>query len=116
MALIRIQDLNVRALIGAHSWERTNRQDLVVNITIEYDASKASKSDQLKDALDYDALTNQVVRTIERSRYQLLEKLAFKLLEGIMKDRRILSAVVRLDKPHAIAAAKCVSFEISAQQ
>ncbi len=43
MAVIRINDLKVRVLIGAYSWERVNKQELIINITIEYDASKACR-------------------------------------------------------------------------
>ena len=116
MALIRICDLKVRAIIGAHPWERVNKQDLMVNLTIEYDSLKASRSDRLKDALDYEALANKLVKAIEKSRFQLLEKLADVLLKAVMQDKRINTAVIRLDKPHAIGAAKGVSIELSAER
>ena len=116
MAIIRIHDLNARAIIGTHPWERTNKQDLLINITVEYDAAKASGSDHLKDALDYEALAHKAIKTVERSRCLLLEKLAVKLLERIMADKRLKRAVVRLDKPHALPQAKSVSFELSAQR
>jgi len=114
--MIRINDLKVRALIGAYSWERVNRQELIINITLEYDASKASLSDKLKDALDYEAVTAKVIRAVQASRYVLLEKLTSKILSGIMSDRRVQSAYVRVDKPHAIPQARCVSCELSAQR
>ena len=34
MAVIRINDLKVRTLIGAYSWEKVNKQEVVINITI----------------------------------------------------------------------------------
>jgi len=114
--IIRINDLKVRALIGAYSWERVNKQELVINITLEYDASKASRSDKLKDALDYEAVASKVMKVVTASRYVLLEKLTSKILTGIMTDRRVQSAYVRVDKPHAIAQARCVSCELSAQR
>jgi len=113
MAIIRINDLTVRAIIGTHPWERANKQDLVISLTIEYDASRAGKSDSLKDALNYEAVAAKAVKTVERSRCLLLEKLAAKLLAGIMADKRVRRATVRLDKPHAIAQARSVSFELS---
>ena len=116
MATIRINDLKVRAIIGTHSWERVNKQDLIINITIHYDASKASKSGLLNDALDYQTVANKVIKAVEASKYLLLEKLAAKLLDGIMSDKRIQHAVIRLDKPHAIAEAKSVSFELEAKR
>ena len=116
MALIRINDLKVRALIGANSWERVNKQELIINITLEYDASKAYRSDMLKDALNYESVANQIIKITERSRYVLLEKLVHKLLEGLMFDKRVESACVRVDKPQAIPQARCVSFELSAER
>ncbi len=116
MAIIRINDLKVRALIGAYSWERVNKQELVINITIEYDASKASRSDKIKDALNYETVAAKAVQTTKRSRHALLEKLTAKILAGIMVDRRVRAAHVRVDKPHALPEARCVSFELSAER
>ena len=82
MAIIRINDLKVRTIIGAHPWERVNKQELVINITIEYDASKACHSDKLKDALNYESVAAKAIKIAERSRYTLLEKLAGKTFTG----------------------------------
>ena len=115
MAFIRINDLRLRAFIGTHPWEHKNKQDLILNLAICYDASKASKSDHLKDALDYEALTDRVSRAVQRSRHRLLEKLAAKVLDVVLAaDPRVSSAWVRLDKPHAIGEARSVSFELCA--
>ncbi len=103
-------------MIGAYSWEKVNKQELVINITIEYDASKACLSDKLKDALNYESVSVKVIKTVERSRYTLLEKLASKLLAGIMSDRRVQAAHVRVEKPQAVAQARSVAFELSAER
>jgi D-erythro-7,8-dihydroneopterin triphosphate epimerase len=116
MALIRINDLKVRTLIGAYSWEKVNKQEIIINITIEYDASKASRSDKLKDALNYDSVAAKVTKTAERSHHTLIEKLTSKLLAGIMADRRVLAAHVRVEKPQALPQARSVSFELSAER
>jgi len=116
VAIIRINDLKVRALIGAYSWEKVNKQDLIINIAIHYDASKACLSDKLKDALNYESVAAKVIKTTERTRHTLLEKLASKLLAGIMSDRRVQAAHVRVDKPQALPQARCVSFELSIER
>ena len=116
MAVIRINDLKVRALIGTYSWEKVNKQELVINIAIEYDASKACLSDKLRDALNYESVAAKAIRTAERSRHSLLEKLASKLLAGIMSDQRVEKAYVRVDKPHALPQARSVAFELSAER
>ena len=114
MATIRINDLRLRAIIGTHPWERKNRQEVVLNLAIQYDASKASRSDRLKDALDYEAITDKVSKVIARSRCHLLEKLSARVLEVVLDGPKVTSAYVRIDKPHAIGEARCVSFELCA--
>ena len=47
---------------------------------------------------------------------QLLEALAGRILKLIMKDPKVLSATVRVDKPHALRFAKSVSVEMSAER
>ena len=116
MATIRINDLKVRTLIGAYPWEKINKQELIINITLRYDASKACRSDKLKDALNYDSVAARVIKTVEGSHSTLLEKLASRLLEGIMSDKRVQEASVRIDKTHAIPEARCVSFEVSSKR
>ncbi|MBI3314859.1 MAG: dihydroneopterin aldolase [Candidatus Omnitrophica bacterium] len=114
MAFIRINDLRLRVLIGTHPWERRNKQDLILNLAICYDASKASRSDRLKDALDYEALADRVTRAAQRSRYYLLEKLAARVLDVVFAaGPGVSGAWIRLDKPHAIGEARSVSFELA---
>ena len=116
MTKIRINDLKVRTLIGAYPWERVNKQELVINITIDYDSTQACRTDKLKDALNYETVATQTIKTVERSRYTLLEKLVSKLLAGIMSDQRVEAAFVRIDKPQALSQARSISVELSAKR
>lgn len=116
MGIIRITDLHVRALIGAHDWERDHQQDLILNIVIEYDSAKASQSDRLNDALDYEALVKDITTCVKKSQCYLLEKLGALVLKLILKNKSVIHASVRIDKPQAIAEAKSVSFELYGTQ
>ncbi len=49
MAVIRIHDLRVSTIISVHSHERKKKQEVLINITIEYDSSIASKTDDIID-------------------------------------------------------------------
>ena len=113
MATIRIVDLKVRAIIGTHAWERKNKQELLVNIIFDYDHHKASKSDDLKDAVNYERIGLQVIKIIESSKYYLLEKLATQVMEAVLADKKVILVTVRIDKPQAMAEAKHIAYEIS---
>ena len=45
MAIIRIKNLLVRTIIGFNPEERVNRQDVIINLEIEVDVSRAISND-----------------------------------------------------------------------
>ena len=113
IATIRITDLKISTLIGINDWERTQEQEIMFNIRMEYDASKAISSDSLQQALDYKTLKLKIIDFVQKSHFGLLEKLTQEVLNLIMMDKRILKATVQIDKPNALRFARSVSVEMS---
>lgn len=113
MATIDIVDLRLRTIIGTHPWERKNKQEIIINLSLEYDAQKASRSDRLADALDYEKITNSVIKTVEKSKCQLLEKLAGDIILKLKVFKNVERGFLQIDKPQAIAQAKGISYRIS---
>ncbi|MCB9771945.1 MAG: dihydroneopterin aldolase [Candidatus Omnitrophica bacterium] len=113
MATIRITDLKLQTIIGINAWERKLKQDIIINVFLDFDSSKAAKSDNIKDTLDYKALKKQIMTFIRSSKFFLLEKLVEEVLTLIMSDPKVLKATVRIDKPKALRFAKSVSIESS---
>lgn len=116
MATIRIRNLKLNTVIGVNDWERTIRQDVIVNITLDYDATAAAASDRIEDAVDYDALAGGLAGICERSQFQLIEALADALLREVMRIPAVRRAVVCVDKPGAIRQADSVSVELAADR
>ena len=113
IATIRITDLLLRTVIGGNDWERTTKQDVVINISLDYDAQGAIASDSMADTVDYKKLKRRIIAEVEASRFQLLEKLTAHVLGIVMEDSRVVSALVRIEKPFALRFAKTVSVEMS---
>ncbi|OGX24384.1 MAG: hypothetical protein A2787_02895 [Omnitrophica WOR_2 bacterium RIFCSPHIGHO2_01_FULL_48_9] len=116
MATIHITDLHLRAIIGTNNWERKKEQDILINIAIDYNAEPASRSDKLKDTVDYKTLTKAIIKHVESSKYYLLEKLTAKILDIVLKTRGVEAATVRIDKPQALRFAESVSVTLTAQR
>lgn len=112
MAKIRITNLRLRAIIGTNDWERDVQQDVVINITLDYDAARAVAGDDLRETVDYKALTKQIIKEVEASRFFLLEKLAGRVIEIVAEHPAVREAVVRVDKPRALRFADSVSVEL----
>lgn len=113
MAKINIKNLKLRTIIGIHDWEREHNQDVVINIEIHYDATKAAVSDRIQDTLDYKKITKAVIKLVESSRFQLIEKLASQILDLVLSEKKVKEATVRLDKPFALRFAESVSVELN---
>jgi FolB domain-containing protein len=114
--IIRIKNLRLRTITGINDWERKDLQDVVVNAEIEYDGSAAVESDEIADSIDYKAITKRMIREVEQSRFQLLDKLSGHLLAILMEDERVQRATVEIDKPGALRFADSVSVTSSAQR
>ena len=116
MATIRITNLRLRTIIGINEWERDVKQDVIINITLEFNADRAAQSDNIKDTVDYKTLTKKVIKTVEASQFNLLESLTQTILNIAIEDKKVLNATVRIDKPQALRFADSVSIEMSRKQ
>jgi dihydroneopterin aldolase len=112
MDKISIRGLRAEALIGVHAWERKLPRVLLIDLELATDACRAAKSDSIKDALDYQAVSDATVRFAEASRFQLIETLAEKLAEQLLKEFSVEWLRIAVHKPGAVAAAQSVSVTI----
>jgi D-erythro-7,8-dihydroneopterin triphosphate epimerase len=115
-AAVKIKNLALRTVIGFNQWERNKKQDVVLNIEMEFEAKKALESDNVKDSLDYKKMKNEIIAGVEASNFNLLESLADHVLKIVMNHPQVLAAKVEVDKPHSLRFAKSVSVVVSAQR
>lgn len=113
---IRIKNLRLRTVVGIYAWERKEAQDVIINIDLEFDGSRAAETDNIKDTVDYKSLKKHIIKEVEASRFQLLEKLAGHILDIVMSDQKVYRAHVEVDKPNALRFADSVSVECSAER
>jgi D-erythro-7,8-dihydroneopterin triphosphate epimerase len=96
--------------------ERTNRQDVIINAEIEIDLSESVYSDQQDGIYDYKDITKAIIAFVEESKFLLLEKLTYEVLQLILRDKRVIKAKVEIDKPQALRYAESVSVELEAHR
>ena len=116
MAKVRITDLLLRTIIGIHDWERKKKQDVIINIVLEYDSRQARKFDTIKTAVDYRSLAKKMIEEVESTQFSLLETLADFILKMVMENPKVKQATVRVDKLHALRFARSVSVELSSKR
>ena len=112
-ATIRIKNLRLRTYIGIKDDEIKNKQDVVINVKIHYDAEKATDSDQIDNALNYKTITKAIIKLVEDNRFFLLEKLTADVLDIAAAHPWVNYAEVEVDKPHALRFSDSVSLCLS---
>ncbi|MCU4157802.1 FolB domain-containing protein [Carboxylicivirga sp. A043] len=114
MGQLRIKNLLLRSYVGFNPHEIGKRQDLMLNITIDYISGKEELSDEPEDAFDYRTITKEIIDKVEHSKFNLLEAMARMVLDSIMSYERVQAAEVEVDKLHALRFSESVSISLSA--
>ncbi len=113
LATIKIKNLRLRTYIGINEDEIKNKQDVVVNVKIDYDAEKATNTDNMSDALNYKTITKAIIKLVEDNRFSLLENLTADVLSIAAEHSSVRYAQVEVDKPHALRFSDSVSLTLS---
>jgi FolB domain-containing protein len=113
---ILIKDLLLRGIIGINDWERENRQDILVNVSLFGDLHLAGKSDDIADAVNYRTITKQIIQHVETSERFTVEALAADIARICLEAPGVERARVRVEKPGALRFARSVGVEIERQR
>ena len=85
MDTIFISELRVETLVGIYDWERRIPQKIQLDLEIGLPARKSS-SLQLGDTVDYAAVVSRIEATLAEGHIDLLENLAERLADLVMKE------------------------------
>lgn len=110
MFIMRIKDLQAHTILGIFDWEKTAPRLVILNIELLIDTPKAPTTDHIDDAVDYAAIETRILDQLEKTSYQLIERLVTDIARLILSlDSRILKVIVEADKPGALQKSRSVS-------
>ena len=112
-ATIRIKNLRLRTYVGIKEEEVNNRQDVVINVRLLYDADRAIRDNDIEAALNYRTITKNIIAHVEGNRFALLERMTREVLGIAMEPPAVLEAEVEIDKPYAMRFSDSVSVTLS---
>ncbi len=84
MDKILISSIDCVAAIGVTAEERTIKQRLSIDVEILIDAARASRSDSLKDTIDYSRIATLVMEACRNRDFHLIETLAELLASRVL--------------------------------
>ena len=109
---IYIRDLSIRCIIGVNQEERTEKQDVIINVILFADTRKAGQTDDLDDSVDYKKVKKTILSLVENSEFLLIEKLAEEIAKVCLEDSKVQKVNVTVDKPGALRYTRSVAVEI----
>lgn len=98
MDTIIIKDLAVACRVGVPDAERAQPQTLLLTIELQTDFSMAARSDELRDTIDYYAVTQRLLHFGDRREWRLIEKLAADIADCLLAEFHPLQVTVEIKK------------------
>lgn len=71
--------------------------------------TRACLTDEISDTVDYESLKDRVIDLVKGSQYYLIERLAEKITELVMREKYVSGVKVEIDKPEALNECDSVS-------
>ncbi|MCQ3937454.1 MAG: dihydroneopterin aldolase [Chloroflexi bacterium] len=112
MDKVFIKDLLVRGIIGIRDWERKRAQDILINVTVFTDTTRAGETDEIEYCVDYSTLSKKIQSHAETAARFTVEALANDLAKLCLEDPLVKKVIVRVEKPGAVRFAKSVGVEV----
>lgn len=103
--VIALRGMHLYGRHGANPGERDAEQAFDVDVELRLDLSRASKSDDLADTIDYAALHARIERTVRAESFALLERLAAAIADEMLADDRVDRVRVSIAKPNLLSGA-----------
>lgn len=116
IAKICVKNLRLRTFIGIKEEEIINKQDVIINLTIFYQAHTAVQENEIEYALNYRTITKAIIGHVEGNKFALLERLTQELVDLVMDYKEVKYVEVEVDKPQALRYADSVSITLSARR
>ncbi len=102
MDKIYIRGLEIFAYHGVNPEEKRDGQRFLLDVTMWADLSRPRQTDDLKDTVNYAAVRKTIQRAFSEKSYDLIERAAQAVCEGVLREHQKVEKVgLLLKKPEA---------------
>jgi 7,8-dihydroneopterin aldolase/epimerase/oxygenase len=114
MDVIRLKDITIFPKLGVGEFEKEAVQKVTLDVDLFFDISKPARSDHIGDTVDYQQVYELIREISEERSYHLVEALAYRICNSILKEfsiERVRVRVRKLNLPFT-AHMECVEVEL----
>ncbi|WP_210479880.1 dihydroneopterin aldolase [Naasia sp. SYSU D00948] len=98
---IRLRGLRVFGRHGVLAHERAEGQDFLIDLDLRVDLRAAAASDDVSDTVHYGELAEEVAAVVAGDPVDLIETLAARIADTVLRHERVREVRVTVHKPHA---------------
>ena len=113
---IFLRGLSTQCIIGFIDWERRTPQTLQIDLEIPCDCTRAARSDEVEDTVDYKRVAKRVLGWVPTTKFQLVETLAHHLALLLVSEFDLEWIRVSVNKPGAIRDSRDVGVCVERQR
>ncbi len=113
MDKVFIKDLLIRGVIGISEKERSQPQDIIVNVTLYTDIEKGGITDDINDCVNYRTVAKAILAHVEKTPRYTVEALATDISAICLQNQVVSRVRVKVEKPGAVRFSKSVGVEIT---
>ena len=107
-----IRDLILPCSIGVHRHEKDAEQRVRINLDLAVSEGDQPINDDIRNVICYEELAEGIEEIVRRGHINLVETLAENIADMCLRDRRVQSARVRIEKLDILNDAESVGVEI----
>jgi 7,8-dihydroneopterin aldolase/epimerase/oxygenase len=97
--MIGLEGLSLFPRIGVTAEERERPREMIIDLRLTLDISRAAATDALEDTVDYGAVAQLLSGSVEKGEFLLIERLAGHIVELLLKGFPVEAVWVRVSKP-----------------
>ena len=112
MDKVIIKDLLIKSVIGISDKERSQPQDILVNIILYTDITKGGTTDDIENCVNYRTVAKAIIAHVEKTHRYTVEALATDISNICLKYPGVSKVRIRVEKPEAVRFSKSVGVEI----
>lgn len=112
MDKVIIRQLNLETVIGVYEWEKSIKQQLIIDLDMAWDNRLAGTTDNYQHALCYETVSNRIVALVKEKPVELIETVAEMIASCLLNEFDIQWVKVTVMKPTAVKNAASVGVEI----
>ncbi len=107
-----IRDLILRASIGIHAHEHLAPQRVKIDVELRVDKRTPASDDDISSVVSYEEIVEGIRKIVDQGHIKLVETLAERIAKLCLRDERVVSATIRVEKPDIEPDAAGVGVEI----